>query len=155
VVWYLIIERGLKGLLFVGLGIYLLTFVHRDIGALVDNLETRYGFDSGHSLIARVIDAILSKVAGLSPRGVVAISSGLIIYGLVEFTESVGLVLRRRWAEYLVVVATAFGIPIEIREVLVHFTVLRSAALLINIAVVGYLIWRKRLFILDEPEGEQ
>jgi uncharacterized membrane protein (DUF2068 family) len=121
----------------------------------VDNLEARYGFDSGHSLIARAIDALLTTFAGLSPRGVVAISSGLVLYGLVEASESVGLVLRRRWAEYLVVVATAFGIPIEVREVLVHFTLLRSATLVVNIAVVAYLIWRKRLFILDEPEDEQ
>ncbi len=67
--------------------------------------------------------------------------------------EAGGLVLRRRWAEYLVVIATGFGIPIEVREVLVHATGLRFGLLVINIAIVVYLVLRKRLFILDEGDN--
>ena len=83
----------------------------------------------------------------------VLIAIGSVLYGLLELIEAVGLVLRRRWAEYLVVIATGFGIPIEVREVIVHPTLVRAGLLLINVGVVIYLVLRKRLFILDEGDN--
>jgi uncharacterized membrane protein (DUF2068 family) len=55
--------------------------------------------------------------------------------------------MRRRWAEYLTVIATGFLIPYEAYEVVRHITLLKVGALLLNIAVVGYLAYRKRLFV--------
>ena len=74
-------------------------------------------------------------------------SLGAVAYALVEGTEGVGLAMRRRWAEYLTVIATSVLIPYEAYEVIHHATLFKIGALLVNLAVVGYLAYRKRLFV--------
>lgn len=71
----------------------------------------------------------------------------IIVYAAIEGAEGVGLALRRRWAEYLIVFATGFLIPYEIWEVAHRVTFLRVGGLVLNVAVVVYLAYRKRLFV--------
>ena len=67
-------------------------------------------------------------------------------YAVVEGVEAVGLWLERRWAEYLTAIATAGFLPFEIHELMKRVTVLRITALVVNLAILVYLVWRKRLF---------
>ena len=60
--------------------------------------------------------------------------------------EGVGLWGGWLWAEYLAAVATSAFIPIEVYELSEHATVLKAGALLVNIAAVGYLVFKGRLF---------
>ena len=154
VIWYLIFERGIRGVAVFGLGLYLFTVNANRIPAAVESFEAQLGLgEGGGNWIQQLVQAMLNQVARLSPKSVVLIAIGSVLYGLLEILEASGLILRRRWAEYLVVVATGFGIPIEIREVIAHLTWLRLALLVVNIAIVVYLIDRKRLFIFDEGEN--
>ncbi len=57
-----------------------------------------------------------------------------------------GLWLTKRWAEYLTFLATAILLPFEIYELTNKVSVLKIIGFLINLAVVVYLIWAKRLF---------
>ena len=66
---------------------------------------------------------------------------------MLEVTEAVGLILRRRWAEYLVLLATIAFLPLEIDEMLRSPSALKALTLLINVAIVVYLVWRKQLFL--------
>lgn len=52
----------------------------------------------------------------------------------------------RRWAEYLTFVETGLLIPLEIYELTATVTPLKVAALVINLAVVAYLLVAHRLF---------
>jgi uncharacterized membrane protein len=151
VVWFLIAERGIRGIGVLGLGIYLLTLNQDRLASEVEAIQDRFGLTEGSGgLIRHAATYLLNQVAHLSAKGVVLIAVGSLFYGSLELLEAVGLLGRRRWAEYLVVVATGFGIPLEVREVIVHATLLRVALLVINVAVVIYLVIDKRLFILDE-----
>jgi uncharacterized membrane protein len=151
VVWFLIVERGIRGLGVLGLGLYLLTVNQDHLAGEVEAIQDRFGLTEGSGgLIRHAANYLLNQVAHLSAKGVVLIAVVSLVYGSLELLEATGLVLRRRWAEYLVVVATGFGIPLEIRELIVHATLLRAALLVINVAVVVYLVIDKRLFILDE-----
>ena len=85
------------------------------------------------------------SVGNFSHTTVLAI--GAIAYAVLEGTEGVGLAMRRRWAEYLTVIATGVLIPFEAYEVIHKVTLFRVGALLLNLAVVGYLAYRKRLFV--------
>ena len=67
-------------------------------------------------------------------------------YAVVEWTEAVGLWRQRRWAEYLTVLATAGFLPLEIHELLKRVTVLRLLALVVNVALIVWLVRTKRLF---------
>ena len=59
----------------------------------------------------------------LDSTTLVWIGIGLLAYGIIEMVECVGLWMLRRWAEYLAVVATSAGLPIEIYELARGFTV--------------------------------
>jgi uncharacterized membrane protein (DUF2068 family) len=49
--------------------------------------------------------------------------------------------MQKRWAEYLTTVATASLIPFEIWELTRGLSLLKAAALAVNIAIVIYLIY--------------
>jgi uncharacterized membrane protein (DUF2068 family) len=65
--------------------------------------------------------------------------------GLV-LVEGVGLWLRKRWAEWLVVLAGACLIPVELWELFGSSThkQIVLAAMVLNVAVVGYLALQLR-----------
>jgi len=67
-------------------------------------------------------------------------------YALLEGVEAIGLWFARRWAEYLTFVATALLLIPEIYELTGRVTVGKIVTLLINLAVVVYLLVAKRLF---------
>ena len=62
-------------------------------------------------------------------------------YALLYAVEGVGLWMQKRWAEYLTTVATASLIPFEIWELTRGFSVLKVAALAVNVAIVFYLLY--------------
>jgi len=55
-------------------------------------------------------------------------------------SEGTGLALAKRWAEYLTIVTTASLMPLELYEIYIHASWPRVVVLLVNIAVVAYLI---------------
>ena len=71
---------------------------------------------------------------------------GLAVYALIELVEGVGLWLGKRWGEYFALVATSIFLPYEVYELTEKPTWLRAAALVINLLLVIYLAWTKRLF---------
>ena len=77
----------------------------------------------------------------LSPHKIVLAGVFACVYALLFATEGVGLWLQKRWAEYLTIVATASLIPFEIWELTRGLSVLKGAALAINIAIVVYLYY--------------
>ena len=88
------------------------------------------------------IDDLLSL-----PRGRLHLV-GLVLaaYAVLEAVEAVGLWMQKRWAEYLTLIATAALLPLEIYELTRGVTVLKVTALVVNIAVIVYLLFAKRLF---------
>ena len=97
------------------------------------------------NLVYRLLDQLLVWIGFYQHQTTLALA--IIGYALVEGSEGVGLAMRRRWAEYLIVVATGFLIPFEIYEVIIHATLLKVGGLVLNVLVVVYLAWRKRLFV--------
>lgn len=83
-----------------------------------------------------------------------------VAYALVEGIEAYGLWYQYRWAEYLTFLVTASLLPLELYELAHRLSVLKLVTIAINLAVVGYLLWAKRLFGLrggaaaDERERE-
>ena len=79
-------------------------------------------------------------VSGLLPHQIAGISAGAFLYGVLFTVESVGLWQRKVWAEWLTVIVTGLLVPLELWEVLVRISPLRVAALVVNVAVVWYLV---------------
>jgi uncharacterized membrane protein (DUF2068 family) len=68
------------------------------------------------------------------------------VYAAVEGLEAVGLWFQRRWAEYLTFIVTASLLPLEVYELSHRLTIFKVLAFVINVAVVAYLLYAKRLF---------
>ncbi|MBV9193963.1 MAG: DUF2127 domain-containing protein [Solirubrobacterales bacterium] len=98
--------------------------------------------NAGHVGILREFDKVFSLQQG-TLRGV---AIALLAYGLLEGVEAVGLWMTKRWAEYLTFVATTILLPLEIYEIIHKGTVLKVIGFIINLAVVVYLLFAKRLF---------
>jgi uncharacterized membrane protein (DUF2068 family) len=67
-------------------------------------------------------------------------------YAVLEGLEAVGLWFMKRWAEYLTFVATTALLPVEVYELTKRVSPFKIVALVVNLAIVAYLLWAKRLF---------
>jgi uncharacterized membrane protein (DUF2068 family) len=85
----------------------------------------------------------------------------ILAYAAIEGIEAVGLWYQRRWAEYLTLIVTASLLPLEVYELVHRLSPLKILAFVINVAVVAYLLYAKRLFGIrggaaaDEAEYER
>ncbi len=142
----IIIERLVKAGVLIALAIGLLVAGEKGLlTTWAQYARDELNLDAGQGFIERLLFRAVLYVGSFSHINVLAI--GAIAYALLEGTEGVGLAMRRRWAEYLTVIATSILIPYEVYEVINHATLFRVGALLLNVAVVGYLAYRKRLFV--------
>jgi uncharacterized membrane protein (DUF2068 family) len=133
-------ERSVRAVLLVAIGLVLITHPHTDWGRTITDATNRLGFDPRSNGIQRVI----AKVRAISPDKYTVFGIIAIAYGVLEGVEGYGLWRRRPWAEYLTVVATSLLFIPEIDEIAKSPTFLKAAALLVNLAVVAYLVYRLR-----------
>lgn len=92
----------------------------------------------------RLLQAALSRVMSFPPSKLKIAALALGAYATLFAIEGAGLLCRRRWAEFLTIIATASLIPLELYEIVQRATLVRIGALAINAAVVLYLILRVR-----------
>ena len=145
IVRLIILERAIRGSLVFILGLALLTR-SQSIVNLVRGWVAQLNVNPERRLLPRMLVTVLRPIGGFSTRTVLIIGIGALLFGALELTEAVGLARRRRWAEYLTVIAGCIGVPFEIGEVMRRQTPIRVSILLINIAIVIYLAWQKHLF---------
>jgi uncharacterized membrane protein (DUF2068 family) len=97
--------------------------------------------NSNHGIVHDLHNLFAISIANLYVAG-----TAVAAYALLEGTEAVGLWLGRRWAEYLTFLATVIFVPYEIYELTKSVSALKVLALVINLAIVAYLLIAKRLF---------
>jgi uncharacterized membrane protein (DUF2068 family) len=125
-----------SGLFAVAAGIGIFRLVDHDHGQGLERLVTHLGLDPHN----HVIHTILSRLTGIDRMHLRAIEAGTFFYALLHLTEGVGLLLRRDWAGYLVIVATSSLIPFEAWEIVKKLSFVRITLLVLNVAIVCYLI---------------
>lgn len=131
------VERAARGLVLLAVGGILAANTHTDWGSRLRGWADDLGLDpSRHVLVARLIN----RAAALTPHQLLVIGTGAMAYGALELIEGAGLWRGTRWAEYLTVIATAIFVPFEIWELTHRPSLLKAGGLVINLAVVAYLI---------------
>jgi len=118
------------------------TALHRDYVNIMNDLS---GGDQGASQ-ARGILGYFSRAFSYSPSHLIRLGLILAAYAALEAVEMVGLWRNRRWAEYLTSVAVAAFIPLEIFELSKGVSAFKIVAFVINVLVLAYLLYAKRLF---------
>jgi uncharacterized membrane protein (DUF2068 family) len=129
-----------KALLLISAGIATVGILNPTWSRAVHQWIRAYAFGVENDMAHRA----LAWFANLSPQRAEALGLGLFAYGSLFVVEGIGLWSGRRWGEYLTVIATGLLIPLEIYELIQKFTLPRLVALVINVAIVIYLIVRLR-----------
>jgi uncharacterized membrane protein (DUF2068 family) len=88
----------------------------------------------------------LDRLFSLKGTTLHLLGAGILAYAVLEGVEAVGLWLQKRWAEYLTFLATTLFLPLEVYELTKTVSPFKVIALIINLAVVIYLLYAKRLF---------
>jgi uncharacterized membrane protein (DUF2068 family) len=88
----------------------------------------------------------LRKLFAVSISNLYLAGAAVAAYAALEGTEAAGLWRGRRWAEYLTFLATVIFVPYEVYELTTTISALKILALVINVAIVAYLLIAKRLF---------
>jgi uncharacterized membrane protein (DUF2068 family) len=99
----------------------------------------------------RWIDEPLATLLAVNPRTLRAVGLGTFVYAAIFSTEGVGLLLGRHWAEYLAVVVTASFLPLEAYEAIRRPGASRVLILVLNLAIVLYLLVRLRAEARRQP----
>lgn len=109
---------------------------------LLQPIADRLGVTIGDLPLMHRIETVLNAEA----TTILLIGGVVLGLGTLELVEAVGLWSGKRWGEYVAVVATSVFIPFEVHELIDKVSFLRVAALAINLFLVVYLVWTKRLF---------
>lgn len=140
--WVIAAFKLLKALGLIAVGVGALRLLHKDVAAIAEHWINMFRIDPHN----HYIDLLLGKLAILDDRRLKELSIGTFVYAAVFLVEGVSLALRKRWAEYFTIITTSSLLPIEIYELTKRLSIGRSIALLINVAVVAYLIYELRRF---------
>jgi uncharacterized membrane protein (DUF2068 family) len=145
------IERFVRAILAAAISVALWRYVvsrasiqdalNRDLPVVRDLLRD-LGINVTHSKLYVLVQHALT----LSPRTVTLVAIGAVAYAGLELAEGVGLWLARRWGEYLAMVATSLGLPLEIYDMTRKISVTALVLFALNLVLVLYLVITKRLF---------
>lgn len=133
-------ERTFRAVVLVAVGLVLVTHAHTDWAHTVSDATSDLGLDPSDNGIPKLI----AKLHAISPGKYAFFGAVAIAYGALEGAEAYGLWRRRRWGELLTVVATSLLFIPELYEIARKPTLLKAGALIVNIAVVIYLVRRLR-----------
>jgi uncharacterized membrane protein (DUF2068 family) len=139
----------LKGLGLLAVGIGVLHYLHRDIALEVERWVDVFQIDPDN----RYVQPLLTHISNLDEKGLRTVSIGTFFYAAVLLTEGTGLWLRKRWAEYFTILTTASFVPLEVYEIYRKVTAPRVTLLLVNLAIVAYLIFDLRSHPKEERES--
>jgi uncharacterized membrane protein (DUF2068 family) len=133
------VERALRAVVLIGVGLILLTHAHTDWAELARRFAEQIGLDPSRNETGRLV----SRLAGFAPQQAHRAGAIAVGYGVLEAVEGYGLFRRRRWGEYLTIVSTALLLVPEIQELHKHPTWLKVGGLVLNVVIVVYLIVRQ------------
>lgn len=133
-------ERAFRAVVLLILGIALVTHPHANWAKDISDVARHLGLDPNGNGIHKVLD----KIRRISPREEVFFGVVALGYAVLEGAEAYGLFRRRRWGEWLTVIATSLLLIPETWEIIKRPTVLKVGGLIVNLAIVAYLVWRLR-----------
>jgi uncharacterized membrane protein (DUF2068 family) len=126
-----------KAVFFTAVGAGALNLVHRNVGDLAMRIiEVLHRDPDGR--FAKLLMDKADLIGGHQLRQGALLS---FLYAALCIIEGTGLMLKKGWAEYFTVVLTAGAMPVETYELWERFEWFKVGLLLINVAVLLYLLW--------------
>lgn len=141
--------KFVKGALLLALAFGAVGLLHKNVASQVEHWLDQLRIDSDNQLVGMV----LGKLQLIHTKELKEISALGVGYAALFLTEGAGLLLRKRWAEWLTIFATSSLMPFEVYELVKQFNLVRLTVLLVNAAVVLFLIYRVRQQEQGREEG--
>jgi len=132
--------KFLKAASLFALSVGVFRMLHQDLGMRLEHWVRAMHLDPGN----RYIEHLLMRASNLSPAQIKNLGLVGLLYAGLFVVEGTGLWLQRRWGEWVTVVITGMLIPVEVYEICRHPSAVKFVLLIVNVAVVGYLIYRIR-----------
>lgn len=132
--------KFIKGGALLALACGAISLFHKDVATEVEHWLDQLRIDPPDRYVAILLNK-LQLIHAKELKELSALSAG---YAALFLTEGTGLLFRKRWAEWLTITATSSFMPLEMYELIKEFTPLRLLLLLVNTAVVLFLIFRVR-----------
>lgn len=126
----------LQAALLVAVGVGALRLLHKDVADVLYNIAKSLRMNpEGH-----LVGILLDKASLIDDRRLHQISLFLFGYAGLGIIEGLGLMFEKVWAEYFTSLITASFLPIEIFELMHRITWIRVTLLVVNLAVLAYLV---------------
>jgi uncharacterized membrane protein (DUF2068 family) len=132
---YIAYFKFFKGVLLVVSGIGLLKLLHKDVADVMSHWINTLHVDPDN----RHIHNLLLRASVVDERQLKELSIGSFFYAGLLLTEGSALLLQKRWAKYFTLILTASFIPLELWELIRHFSAIKSAVITVNVLIVWYL----------------
>jgi uncharacterized membrane protein (DUF2068 family) len=126
----------LQAALLVAVGVGALKLLHKDVADVLGHVARELRMNpEGH-----LVGFLLDKASLLNDHRLHQISFFLFGYAALGVVEGMGLMLEKVWAEYFTSFITASFLPLEIFEIFHRVTWFRIGLLVLNLAVLAYLV---------------
>ncbi len=125
-----------KGVFVLLMGICAIALVHKDIWLIAESLLALLHISTDR----RYAQLFLDFADSITDARLWAAARIAFAYAVLRFTEGYGLWRGRTWAEWVALVSGTLLLPLEVRELFRGVTVIRSALLIGNIAIVLYML---------------
>lgn len=126
----------LQAALLVAIGVGALRLLGKDVSDVLGTYARELRFNTEGHLISFLLD----KASLVDDHMLRRISLVLFIYAAIAVIEGVGLYLEKVWAEWFTSIITASFLPWEIMELMHRVTWFRIGLLVVNLAVLAYLV---------------
>ena len=143
------IERGIRFIIFgaVAYGIWrfansrsIAQAINKDI-PLVRDFARQLGFTLNHALLGKI-----QSLLHISSSNLKLLALGVTGLAIVSGIEAFALWQAKRWGEYFAMIVTSLGLPFEIYELSKEVTITKIILFVLNLLLVGYLVYSRRLF---------
>lgn len=131
-----VLEAG-KGALVMLAGLGSLSLIDHDIQRFAENLVAHTHLNPA----ARYPRIFVELADHLTDGRILLLATGAAVYTCVRFIEAYGLWFQRRWAEWFAAVSGGIYIPFELFELYERISLLSLGVLLINSAIVAFMVY--------------
>jgi len=135
---WIVVYKVVKVALALAGGMVALHLRHRNLVDVAQDWLLRLGLDPGGKICAD----LLARLANINPNTMRWLAWVLFLYAALYLTESVGLYLEKRWAEWFTVCQTFLIVPLEIYGLCKRPEPFKWLALATSLLIIAYLLWR-------------
>jgi uncharacterized membrane protein (DUF2068 family) len=129
-------EAG-KGVLVLLVGIGALALLHANVQSVAEELVRHFHLNPAHRY-PRIFLHLAEEAT--HPR-ILLLSVGAAVYAVMRFVEAYGLWRQQQWAAWFGIASSGIYIPIELRAVLRGVTWPEATLLIVNTAILVFLIF--------------